>query len=237
MALPAFSDHARRGRNLKRAYLDAVTHVSAVLWPALILLGLLAGPVVALLLGQQWQNTVPIMRVFVAALLVNFPSNLNYPVLVAAGSIRHTVSLAFAQMLVMLVITGIVAPYGLWAVALSSFVVIPINIGLSVWLVWRVIPFTWRELAGSLTKSALASLASAVGPGLIVLRYGGGADMPIEMAATAVILCGGGWVGGLWLTGHPLFQELCRARDAALGLLGTQRRLLARISARQRTGV
>jgi O-antigen/teichoic acid export membrane protein len=236
VALPAFSDHARRGRDLKRAYLGAVAHVSAVLWPALILLGLLAGPVVALLLGPQWQNVVPIMRIFVIALLFNFPSNLNYPVLVAAGSIRRTVSLAFAQMLVMLAVTSIAARHDLWTVALSSFVVIPVNIGLSIWLVWRVIPFTWHELAGSLTKSALTSLASAVGPALVVLRYGGGADMPIEMTAVAVILCGGGWVGGLWLTGHPLFQELRRARDAGHGLLSMRRRALAWISIRQRPG-
>ncbi len=237
VALPAFSERARRGQDLKRAYLNSLEHVSAVLWPALIMLGLLAGPVVAFLLGPRWQEAVPLIRIFAIALLANFSSNLNYPILVAAGSIRRTVFLAFAQMLVSLAVISFTARYGLLAVAVGSLVNIPFNIGLAIMLVRSVIPFQWRELAGALNKSLLASMASAVGPVVIVFRYGAGADMPLGLVTAAVVLCGIGWVGGLWLTHHPLFLELCRARDAMLRLLIAYSKIFARISARLRPGV
>jgi O-antigen/teichoic acid export membrane protein len=238
VALPAFSSHVRRGQDLKSAYLNAVEHVSVVLWPALTLLCMLADPIVALLLGPQWQDAVPIMRIFTIALLVNFPSGLNLPILIAAGNNRGTVFLALAQMLVSLAVMSFAARYGLWAVALSTLFTLPFNLGLSVRLVHLVVPFRWRELAEALRKSTISSMLSAVGPTLIMLWYGGGGrDMPIAMVGFAVALCGVGWVGGLWLTRHPLFQELCLACASAVELLTAKSKFLSRISARLRPGV
>lgn len=219
VALPAFSDHARNGRDMKRAYLDAIEHVTAVLWPTLILLCILAGPIVSLLLGPQWHDAVPIMRIFALALLFNFPASLNYPLQIAAGGVRQAVVVAFVQTAVSLTVISLAAGYGLRAAVLSTVFTYPFNIALSVLLVRSLVPFNWREFAGALSKSAISSMLSAVGPVAILVRYGGGIDMPIEMAGAAVILCGVGWIGGLWLTRHPLYRELRHAGASALGLM------------------
>jgi O-antigen/teichoic acid export membrane protein len=83
VALPAFSDRARHGRGLKTAYLAALRLLTAVQWPALILLAIMADPVVSLLFGSQWRDAIPIVQIFALALMLNFPTSLNYPVQVA----------------------------------------------------------------------------------------------------------------------------------------------------------
>ena len=149
VALPAFSDHARQGRALKEAYLGALEHVTAVQWPALALLVIMADPIVSLLYGSQWHDAIPIVQIFAVALMLNFPTALNYPIQIAVGAIRHTVPLAFAQTAFSLVVLTVAAQYGIRAVAFSTFITIPFNVGLSVLVVRAHIPFRWRELAGA----------------------------------------------------------------------------------------
>ena len=132
VALPAFSDHARQGRALKEAYLSALEHVTAVQWPALILLAIMAGPIVSLLFGSQWLDVIPLVQVFALTQMLNFPTALNYPVQVAVGAIRHTAPLALAQTVISLVVLTYAARYGIRAVALSTFLTVPFNVGLLV---------------------------------------------------------------------------------------------------------
>jgi len=207
VALPAFSEHARHGGALKSAYLGALEHVTAVQWPALILLAIMANPIVSLLFGPQWRDTIPIVQVFAVALIFNFPTTLNYPVQVAVGAIRHTVPLAFAQTTVSLIILTFAARYGIRAVALSTFITIPFNVGLSVFVVRSHVPFTWREFARATVKSGVVAGLSAVGP-LVVVAFLGTVGSPILPITVGIGLGGVGWLAGLWLTGHPLFREV-----------------------------
>lgn len=211
VALPAFSDHARRGSALKEAYLGALTHVTAIQWPALILLAMMANSIVLLLFGPQWLDAIPIMRIFAVTSMLNFPTVLSYPVQVAVGAIKHTAPLAFAQTAVSLAVLTYAAHYGIRAVALSTLLTVPFNVGLSVLVVRAHIPFSWREFADATMKSAVASGLSAVGP-LAIIASRGTVGLPMLAVAIATILGGVGWLIGLWLTHHPLFREV---RDVA----------------------
>ena len=211
VALPAFSDHARQGGALKTAYLRAVEHVTAVQWPALLVLAILANPIVSLLFGPQWHDAIPIVQVFAVALMCNFPTMLNYPVQVAVGAIRHTAPLALAQTVFSLTILSFAAHYGLLAVALSTFITIPFNVALSVFVVRAHVPFAWREFADALMKSAVVAGSTSVGP-LAVVAFS--VSPAILTIATGMALGGVGWLAGLWLTSHPLFSEIRRVAQA-----------------------
>jgi O-antigen/teichoic acid export membrane protein len=207
VALPAFSDHARRGRALKEAYLGALEYVTAVQWPALILLAIMADPIVLLLFGPQWRDAIPIVRVFAMTSMLNFPTALNYPVQVAVGAIKHTAPLAFAQTAVSLVVLTYAARYGIRAVAFSTFVTVPFNVGLSVLVVRAHITFSSRQFARAIIKSAVVAGLSAVGP-LIVIAFRETGSPSTVAIAIAASLGGVGWLAGLWLTHHPLFREV-----------------------------
>jgi O-antigen/teichoic acid export membrane protein len=207
VALPAFSEHARQGGALKNAYLGALEHVTAVQWPALLLLALMADPIVSLLFGQQWRDAIPIVQIFAVALMFNFSTPLNYPVQVAVGAIRHTVPLAFAQTTVSLIVLTFAAHYGLRAAAISTFITIPYNVGMSLLVTRAHIPFSWREFGGALIKSAAAAALSVVGPMAVITTCGTAGSSMLPMAM-ATCLGGIGWLVGIWLTRHPLFREV-----------------------------
>jgi O-antigen/teichoic acid export membrane protein len=223
VALPAFSEHAHGGKDLKAAYLNAIEHITAILWPALILLGIFAGPIVSLLLGPQWADVVSITRIFAVAFAFNFPSVLNYSIQVAVGAIRQTVVLATLQTVISLATLAFAARFGLAVVALSATITTPINVALSVRLVRKHVPFQMRELAAAVWRSAVISGSSAVGPLAIAVGSDGRTVSPGALLVSAALSAGIGWICGLWLVSHPLLEELSRARSAVFELGGFRR--------------
>lgn len=127
-----------------------------------------------------------------SALMLDFPTVLNYPIQVAVGAIQHTVPLAFTQTAVSLAALIFAAHYGIRAVALSTFTTVPFNVGLSVLVVRAHVSFPWSEFTGATTKSAVVAGLSAVGP-LAVIGTIGLRVLPI---AVATGLGGVGWPFG-----------------------------------------
>lgn len=216
VTLPAFSNDAREGRGLKDGYLRATELMTAVLWPALALLALLAHPIVLLLLGRQWLEVVSLVQILSFALLFSFPIGLHYPTLVATGAIRVMPLLIVAEAVVSITILWLAAQHGLRAAAFSTLLIIPFNAFLSVWVVRRFLRFSWRDFGVALRRSIASAVLSTVGPLIIFFMCGGAAAVSIGAAMLAVTFCGIGWLAGLWLTNHPLLHELFRARDVVL---------------------
>lgn len=216
VALPAFSKEVREGRGLASGYLRAIELITAVQWPALILMALLAHPIVALLLGRQWMEAAPLIQIMSVALMFSFPVTLLYPSLVAAGAIRHMPPLLAVQGIVSVTLLTFAAGHGLRAAALSTLLIVPFNVFLSVLLVRYFVGFQWREFAAAMRKSAVVAVLSAAGPVATAIVSGQHAGMSFAAALLAVILCGAGWLAGLWLTRHPLLHEVVRARAALL---------------------
>ena len=154
---------------------------------------------------------MPLVHIIAGALLFYFPVGLSYPTLVAVGAIRTMFLLFLTQATVSIAVLWSAATYGLQTAALSLFLTVPFNVLVSVLIARLHVSYRWVELAASMRKSAMLSALSAAGPLVIVIRSG--ADMSIGPAIVAVILCAVGWLGGLWITRHPLLDELFRARD------------------------
>jgi O-antigen/teichoic acid export membrane protein len=210
VALPAFSQQVHEGEVPKESYLNALGLISAAQWPGLVTLILLADPIVRILLGVQWQGVVPVLQILAAALLFSFPIPLHYPMLVALGAIRIVPVTILAQAVVTIGLLAVAASYGLEAVALSSFVFVPFCSLLSLGVVRHFLKFSWLELAAAVARSVAATLAAAAGPVAVMAAAGWPSGLSIPLAIVAAALAGAGWIAGLWLTRHPLLQEMLR---------------------------
>jgi O-antigen/teichoic acid export membrane protein len=208
VALPAFSQQVRDGQAPKLSYLKVLSLITAAQWPALITLILLAEPIVRLLLGSQWHGVVPVLQILAGALFFSFPIALQYPTLVALGAIRIVPLAILAQSVVSIGVLTFAAPSGLKAVALSTFVIIPLCSLFSLAVVWRFLKFDWLELAATIGQSTAATLVCAIGPLALMLTVGSPEEFSIPLVIVAGALAGIGWIAGLWLTGHPLLQEM-----------------------------
>jgi hypothetical protein len=80
-----------------------------------------------------------------------------------------------------------------------------------------------EELLGALRPSAVVTLLAALGPLLIVATHGWGERLPYATLVAALALAAVGWAIGLWLTRHPLLDELRRAGSAGLKRLPGRR--------------
>jgi O-antigen/teichoic acid export membrane protein len=220
VALPAFAQQMREASSLKQAYLRAIELITVALWPALLLLVLLADPIVSLLLGARWFGVVPLVRVLGTALLFSFPVTLHYPAMVAVGAIRYMPLVVLAQGTVSIGIITLVAKLGLYDTALAMLFVVPMNGVVSLALARHFIGFRWRDVAIATRKSVVCAVLAA-GPMAIVLGLSGRAHMPAGTALVGVATAGFGWAGGVLLTGHPVLHEVSLAvialRDSKLG--------------------
>ena len=182
-----------------------------------MLLVFLADPIVEIVLGRQWLEVVPILQIFAGVALFNFAVGLDVPTLVAAGAVRYLPVIVLVQTIVSACLWWFGATWsGLYGAAASCFVSVPVNVAISVSVVRSQVPFSYGELAGALQKSIVLLGLSAAGPAITLIAVGWRANVSMQTALVAVLLCAAAWVCGLRLTGHPLGRDLFSAWEALL---------------------
>ena len=208
IAFPALAAETRNGRSLQEPYLRALSYITVVYWPPLILLALLAYPVVALLLGPQWSSVVPLLQVMAIAGLAWFPVVLTSPVLLAVGANRDRVLADLLGRSVSAVILCAAAFFGIMAMAASKLVTLPFQMIVSFCFVRRHVEFQWRELWSAVAKSILVTAGSVAGPAGVVALSSAGFDLSIQSTALAALLAATGWFATVLATQHPILLEL-----------------------------
>jgi O-antigen/teichoic acid export membrane protein len=216
LALPAFSTVVREGGNLAKAYLRALELVTVIDWPLRILLALFADAAVRLILGPQWAPVVPALQIMSVGFLLSTPLVLAYPILVAAGGIRDTLTINLICLPLSVLALGLGALHGLNGMALAIFLIAPLQTGVTLIYIRRRVAMQWRDLTLAVQKSMIVSLWSAAGPVALVLLSGGRPESSLALSALMGIAAAGGWLIGIRTTKHPICIELDHAREVLL---------------------
>jgi O-antigen/teichoic acid export membrane protein len=207
--LPALSRQNRAGVHLKTSYLLALSYMSALQWPILLCLALLAEPAVLILYGKQWIEVAPLARIMALAALAMFPAFMTYPTLVALGRVRDTLWMSLISLPPAMLLILVALPFGLEMVAATQLINAPVQVFIAISFIGRRIGVSWTEIAGAVGRSVVVALCSAAAPALVVVLQGG-FSFDISHAALAFAIAGAavGWLTGLVLSGHPLLREL-----------------------------
>ena len=216
VVLPALARRIRVGGDLKEPYLRALGHITAIQWPFLSCLALLADPAVRIILGSQWLEVAPLVRIMAVASMCLFPALMTYPLLVAVGSVKDTLTASLISLPPSLAVVFFAAFLGLKAVAASLFLTAPFQVYVALRFIRRHVAFSWRDLAGALSKSALVTLCAAAVPAAVVAQAGFQFDLSNAqtlIAGTGAVL---GWGAGLSATAHPLLGEIRNVMISAL---------------------
>lgn len=208
VVLPALSARIRAGESIAGPYLLGLSLITAIQWPALLGLALLADPIVRLLLGPQWLEVIPLVRIVALAAMILAPVYLAFPVLVSVGRVREMALVSLVALPVAMAAIWLASPFGLTAVAWSLIPANAANVLPLLVLVRRHVGFRWAELGRVVLRSALVAGCAAMAPAGMVLLHGAAMGLPLAglSAAGAVI----GWGVGLALAGHPLGIEISR---------------------------
>jgi O-antigen/teichoic acid export membrane protein len=207
--LPALSRQTQAGVHLKPAYLLALSYMSALQWPILLCIALLAEPAVLILYGEQWKEVAPLVRIMALAALVMFPAFMTYPTVVALGGVRDTLWMSLLSLPLSVLLIFLASPFGLEAMAATQFISAPVQVFIAIRFIGRRIGVSWAEIARAVERSAVVALCSAAVPALVVVLEGG-FGFSISHPTLACVLAGAaaGWLVGLILSGHPLLDEL-----------------------------
>lgn len=220
VVLPALAARARDKGDLRSSYLRSHALMSALHWPMLVMLALLADPVVWVMLGPQWIEAAPLVRMIALGMMALAPAFLTFPLLVAAGRIRDTLWSSLIALPPSVLLVMVAGTISLEAVAASTFVLAPFQMAVAFAFVRRAIGVTWQEMATASRDSAVLAGATALVPVAVVAASGQG--FALGWLPCALAIAGGalGWGVALRLVRHPLLDEILALWRSAAGLAG-----------------
>jgi O-antigen/teichoic acid export membrane protein len=207
--LPAFSSAMRSGTPPVRIYQLKLDYMAAICWPSFALIALMAEPLVALLLGPQWDEAVPVVRILALMGLALPVTKMSQKLFVALDETSVFLKLQLIQLLVRLPLAVLGALVSLEAFALAYVAGNGVKAVSIAWYLHRRLgpeSGMHRRVAG---RAAVITLAALAGPAAVVAA--GMETVPAILIALPS--AGIGWLFGAWITAHPVISEI---RGAAL---------------------
>jgi O-antigen/teichoic acid export membrane protein len=214
--MPAIFRQIEAGGDLRRIYLDAIRLLTAVYWPSLALMAIMAEPIITIWLGPLWVEVIPLVRLICIAYLALFAACLSYPVLVAAGRVRDALWSSLISLPPSLCLVFAASFFGVTWVAASMLVTLPFQAAVAIGFIAKRVDLRWIDLVGALWKSALVSLLTSVSALsfaiMIQLHVIGMVPGLIGGIACAVAT----WLAGMMLTQHPLLEKIVATSEGLL---------------------
>jgi O-antigen/teichoic acid export membrane protein len=206
--MPAIFAQTKAGGDLRRIYLDAIALLTAVHWPFLAFLAIMAQPVISIWLGSTWLEIVPLVRMMCIAYLSLFAACLTYPVLVAVGSVRDALISSLISLPPSLLIILIASFWGVQAVAASAMLTLPFQAAVAIYFVSKHLGIGLLDLFRATFKSGIVTLFSSVGAAVCAAMVEYGLLRPIFGLGMACISAATCWLSSMVVTEHPLLPRL-----------------------------
>lgn len=226
--MPAIVERRKAGEDLKAIYLDAIELLSAVQWPFMMFMALMARPIISLWLGPTWLDIVPLVRVLCIASMALFAACLSYPVLVAVGRVRDALTSSMMSIPPSLLVVLGASFFGVHAVAASALLTLPFQAGVAIYFIGRHLRLGLADIALALMKSGIVTTITAIGVAGCAALTAAGMLSSLSGLVLALSVAALSWWLGLALTSHPLLYHL---RRTAAGLARFAPRLLPSRSA------
>lgn len=200
----------RRGSNLDAALLECYSNLSAVAWPFLSLLGLLAHPIILIMFGDQWSASITPARWLCLAALFGTLTHIGTMALTSTGAMRSLFFLQCANAALTALAVAVGCFISLDAVAMGVALSSAVAAGLSLRRIKATFGVSMTAIARAMAKSAIVTAATSLPP-VLVLAYWGFGDAYLWAPAMVATLGGAAaWAVALRTVAHPLWGELLR---------------------------
>jgi O-antigen/teichoic acid export membrane protein len=211
LVLPYFSQLRREQQDMIAPYRAAIAHLSGFAWPFYAVMALLALPIVRTLYGDNWDVSVPIVRILCLAGAISTLSTFAGEVMIAYGHIKVVTKLHLLNqpIRVLAVLAG--STFGLEAIAFGLVLAECAALATTSYFLYRTNGVRFRGVMSATFKSSLLTAFSMVVPALVVLAW------PPDQHEWLQLLVGGigalcGWLIAVVVSGHPIKQHLRQAQ-------------------------
>jgi len=224
--LPALAQRARAGADhggIAAVYLRGTGHLTALAWPILGGMAILAWPAVRIVYGAQWMQAVPIAPVLCLAAAVAMAQHLASALLFALGLVRECNVLELKVQLLRVAGTLLVLPFGLvgacWGLVAAALA--------GAWLTQRAVRAAAGVTVGALwqatRKSAAVAVCSLLPVAVLVAWLPPDEGNYLRVGGAGAVLLVLGWLAALKALAHPLWLEVTSLACTARGFVRRRR--------------
>lgn len=211
VAFVQLSAEYRETGGVARSFLRSTELITAILWPVVIGLAILAPPVVQGLYGPRWAGVAPVLAVLMVVQFVAYGFGLNWELFVIRERTAEQTRLEIARAIVGTVAFVVGCLFSIVAAAAGRLVEVAFG-----WLLYqprmsRLAEVPVRLIDAAYGKSLLLTAAACAPSAALMLWYRWSAATPLPLVTGAVMLGGAAWLCALWRLGHPAYAELRRA--------------------------
>lgn len=208
VAMPLFSKASREGKSLGPILMKATGYVTGLGWSFFGVMVLLAHPMVRVLYGDQWDASVPLVRLIALAMAIGLPSAFCATTLLASGSMDALMRLTTWTVLQYSALLAIGALFG--TMQLGWAIVVAATISTLVWLAatpaMREVPKP--AFAKLLLKGLVLAAASVAGSAMSYAWHGDSGTIHLLQLATGIACAALVFVATAFAVSHPLADEL-----------------------------
>ena len=213
-ALPMMAAALRDGRSPAEVYRAKFDYLSAVAWPAALVVAVMAEPLVFVLLGEAWAECVPLVRLLAVTGLVLPITQMSTKYFALLGLEGEMLKITWTQHLLMLALVSIGVGISLTAVCVALVVAACIKALRVSWAVKQHVPGAHVGLPSVGLRSLIITALSVLGPMVCIVAVPDGAVF--ALFATSLLTAGIGWIGAVIVTGHPLGGHIRTTLEARL---------------------
>ncbi|MCW5640801.1 MAG: oligosaccharide flippase family protein [Rhodoferax sp.] len=207
VCLPWFAKQSREHGSHVEPFLKATAYVTALGWSFCLAIVCLAHPVIRLLYGDQWDQSVDLARLLAVAMACSVPAALCQTALLSAGAVSVIARVTLASALQSVALVALGASQGLQALGLAM--VFAAAITSMIWLraTQANLAVALGDLVRTFRQSAVVAVCAAIGPLASLWTFGShpkAIAMPLALGGGGALA---GFVVGAMLTSHPIREE------------------------------
>ena len=219
LVLPYFAQLRRDKADMVAPYNLSIAHLTGFSWPFFAVMALLALPLVRTLYGDNWDVSVPVVRILCLAGAISTLATFAGEVMIAYGHIVKVTQMQLLTQPVKIVVVLAAGLLGLNEVAFAMVVAECFALALTSRYLYVTTGVGFAGVLAASLKSTVLTVASCIAPALVVLAWADQYMLLQLLVGGAGAL--GGWLVAVLVTGHPVKQHLeqamLRFRPAAQG--------------------
>lgn len=209
VAFPAFSQAVRENKDLLPAYLLSVNYITVFAWPFYAFLGLYAAPIVHLMFGDQWDASIPLVRILVFAGAVGAFWNLWSNALLATGHVNKVMRSELIVQPVRIALIFYAASISIEMTCYALIIIYAFQLWISTYYLNQTIGLRLKFLLFNNLNSVAVTVVCMILPTL-GYWYLPTHFTPIGVLFISVPTCGLSWLFGVFVVRHPIHAELMR---------------------------
>jgi len=195
---PAFSSIQDKPDELRRGFLISIRLVQLIAMPLCVGLFLVADPIVRVVFGEQWLDTIPLLRILSIYALVTSIGYHVGDVYKAIGRPDILFKLNILSIFLMVPALLIGSLYGLTGIALGYLVSIVLDQAVGIYIATRFVKVTFLDIFKEIVPAAQAALAMI--PIVLVALYLTADAGPFMQLVLAMVSGAAVYLGIVWWT-------------------------------------